>query len=345
MIAVIPTVDVEGVHGKNPYEQLVMGNIGSLEDWGVFRIARIFRNYGIVGTFFVDVYEHTLWGEGPVRKTCERLLEMDQDVQLHTHPSWRDDFHDFRQLRQLKQKRSFLPQQYDLMAKLAKEKQIEVLEHGIGLFERWLGIKPIAHRSGGYSINAATVAALRATGIPVDSSMNVSHPNSKLVWSKNSVVLKEGVLEIPITVMEHRLTLPLGRYSRLKKTSLDSCGLADFRSYIDAAEAIGLTMINFFMHSYSLMDYDRFYRKIEPDKRKAQRLEAVVKEFLQNRATTLYSCQSFHNCYREDGKGLGRVDAIPVVKDNGRRFVKRGLRFMWDLAWDIQTRLRYRARY
>ena len=63
MITVVPTIDVEGVHGRHPFQQMVLGKIGCVEDWGVYRIAEILRNYGITGTFFVDCYEYALWGE------------------------------------------------------------------------------------------------------------------------------------------------------------------------------------------------------------------------------------------------------------------------------------------
>ncbi len=57
---IIPTIDVEGVHGLRPLQQLILGEVGEQETWGPFRQAQIFQRFGIRATFFVDVYEHTL---------------------------------------------------------------------------------------------------------------------------------------------------------------------------------------------------------------------------------------------------------------------------------------------
>jgi peptidoglycan/xylan/chitin deacetylase (PgdA/CDA1 family) len=324
MVAIIPTIDVEGVHGERPFEQFVLGDVGSDEDWGVFKIARLFEEFGVKGTFFVDVYEHTLWGEKAVRRVCERLLEMGQDVQLHTHPSWRDDPYDFGFVREIKRRRSFLPQESDLMGKLSKEAQIEVLEYGIHLFERWLGTRPVAHRSGGYSINEDTVQALRIVGIPVDSSMNVSHPNSKITWSNNRVVFKNGVLEIPITVMKHELRFVLASYSMLKKTSLDSWSVENLRRYIELGKEVGPNMMNLFMHSYSLLKYDAFYRNIQPDQKKAEGLAALLKGLAEDPLANFFSCDSFYRKFLEGEIDCDDMtDDIPRVSYEGREVIRR----------------------
>ena len=142
MMTVVPTIDVEGVHGADPFGQFILGEVGDSKTWGVYRLAEIFRKYGVSATFFVDCYEHTLWGEDRMKEICQTLAEMDQDVQLHTHPAWRDDLHDYDWLRALK-KKSYFPQHLDLMAKLSFSEQVEVLEHGVELFEKWLGYRPL----------------------------------------------------------------------------------------------------------------------------------------------------------------------------------------------------------
>ena len=167
MITILPTIDVEGVHGSSPFEQMVLGEIGTEETWGVYRLANIFKRWRISATFFVDCFEHVFWGETPIEEVCVNLVELGQDVQLHTHPSWRDDSRDSLELRSLKQRKGFLPQTKDFMAKLSKDEQVQVLQHGVDLLKRWTGKKPIAHRSGGYSINQNTIEALALVGIPI----------------------------------------------------------------------------------------------------------------------------------------------------------------------------------
>ena len=243
MVVVIPTIDVEGVHGTRPFAQMVLGDIGSEESWGVYRMAEMFQEFGVSATFFVDIYEHTLWGEGPVVDVCEGLLRLGQDVQLHTHPSWRDDPRDSASLRALKRDRCYLPQHQNLMAKLSEAEQVEVLEHGIAFFERWLNTKPVAHRSGGYSIAQSTVRALRKVGIFLDSSMNRATARSEVTWSANRVVESDGFLELPVSVFEYVLRLPpsalgVNAYSKLMAVDIDNCTLDELLWFVDQAQTV-----------------------------------------------------------------------------------------------------------
>lgn len=316
MIAVIPTIDVEGVHGRLPFEQMVLGEVGDSETWGVYRIARIFNKYNLSGTFFIDCYEYTLWGEEPLKRVCNSLLEMGQDVQLHTHPSWRDDYRDSYSLRAIKKNKSYLPQNCDLMAKLSEENQLEVLEHGIELFQKWLGIKPVAHRSGGYSINEETVKALTKAGIPMDSSMNIASPNSKLVWSANRVVFKRGILELPVTVIKYTFQVPipilnLTLFSKLMKTDLDISTLEELLWFVEQADAMGLKAMNVFMHSYSLLKHDPFFKKIQPNPYNLNKLDSLLRTLSENPKVRFFNCASFLNYYRNASEDFNGPDAIP----------------------------------
>ena len=63
MFYIIPTIDVEGVHGQTPFEQMILGRVSDKE-WGIKLLAEIFNKYDVQATFFVDVFEYTLWGKG-----------------------------------------------------------------------------------------------------------------------------------------------------------------------------------------------------------------------------------------------------------------------------------------
>jgi peptidoglycan/xylan/chitin deacetylase (PgdA/CDA1 family) len=265
-LVIIPTIDVEGTHGERPFEQLVLGKVDSAEAWGIAKIAATLARYDAAGTFFMDVYEHTFWGKDVWEEACVGLAEQGQDVQLHTHPGWRDDPRDSAWLRQLKRDKSFLSPQKDFMAKLSLAEQIEVLAHGCELLESWLGQRPLAHRSGGYAVNEDTITALCQLGFKVDSSQNRAERNSELDWSINGLASKRGILEVPVTLYDRCFVsfgpAVKGTFRRLK-TAVESPA-AELIAVARQALEVGLPLMNYFMHSYSLLRMDKYFKRIAP---------------------------------------------------------------------------------
>ena len=318
MLTVIPTIDVEAVHGKRPFEQLVLGDFGGDKSWGVFRQAEIFSKFGIAATFFVDVYEYTMWGEKPLRDVCRRLIDLGQDVQLHTHPGWRIDDQDSHWLQEHRRDNSYLGPEFDFMAKLSFEQQKQVLEHGIELLEKWTGHRPIAHRSGGYSINQDTIAALSMVGIPVDSSMNCSHSNSTLTWSQNAIIEREGLVELPVTVGEYVANAGVGSvkypfYRRLMKTDLDIFDTEEFVCYARQALDQDLRLMNLFMHSYSLVDLTKGWSRLNPDPEDAVKLETTIEHLAEMDNIQFMSCKSFYEAYKSQPEIFQGSDSVPEI--------------------------------
>jgi peptidoglycan/xylan/chitin deacetylase (PgdA/CDA1 family) len=321
MLTIVPTIDTEGMHGSRPFEQFILGQVdGSSEEWGAYRIADICAANGAPATFFVDVYEYTFWGIDRMHDLCRGLVDRGFDVQLHTHPGWRDDPHDFPALRQLKREKSYLSHEQDFMAKLPLDKQVEVLEHGLSLIEDWTGVRPVAHRSGGYSINADTVTAMQRVGIELDSSMHWGHAHSQLTWSRNAVIERDGVLELPVTLMDYCFRLPGAGtiYRKSMKTDVDSCTLEELVAYVDAAAASGVTLMNLFMHSYSLLDFDQDYRRIGPDPADAAKLDRFLTLMAHRDDVRVMSCSDVLRRYRAAPGEFQGPDVVPEITANAR---------------------------
>ena len=311
MITIIPTIDVEGVHGDQPFEQLILGKTASGNS-GTLKMAELFNQYGAKGTFFIDVYEYIFWGKDKFEKLCHDLMELGQDIQLHTHPSWRDDPRDSNKIRALKKKINYFPQELDFMAKLDLNQQIEVLEHGKELLKKWTGEYPIAHRSGGYSINQNTVDALRKVNIPVDSSMHYGHINSKLTWTKNQIIEREGIIELPVTVFEVKL-LHKSIFKKIMKTDLDSCSFEEFKWYIEDCRSKDLKLVNFFLHSFSLLDMHVKFKKIESSHHKIKRMEKTLEFFSKASDCQIISVAEFYKQYKQDKAKFIGSDEIPII--------------------------------
>ena len=332
-LLIIPTIDVEGTHGNHPFEQLVLGEVGASETWGVDKISRILREHDSAGTFFTDVYEYTFWGKTPWEQVCVRLAEQGQDVQLHTHPGWRDDARDFDWIRELKRRKSFLSPEKDMMAKLSLPEQIDVLGHGSDLLYKWLGLRPIAHRSGGYSVDENTILALQELGFKVDSSQNRAHPNSKLHWTFNALTVKNDILQIPLTIYD-RCFLPLGPHwrgtFRRLKTSVRFSMDSELVAFCEIALKVGLPIMNLFMHSYSLLKMNKDVSRIEPNPKVARRLDAILRWGKEHPDVEIMSISQYYE------SELWQSHLAPTSPD----IVPR-LAHGWQLVIDLFNKVRY----
>ena len=330
MLTVIPTIDVEGVHGSDPFNQMVLGNINETEDWGVFKQAKIFKKYNISATFFIDVYEYSMWGEDKLKDVCLKLVDMGQDVQLHTHPGWRVDARDSEWLQQHRKKNSYLGSSKDLMSKLTLDEQINVLEHGMELMHKWTGCYPIAHRSGGYSINADTIEALSQVGIPIDSSMYHGHPNSLETWTKNAIHEKNNVIELPVTLANYTGLIKVFNsdikfYQRLMKTDIDVFDLYEFKKYYNYAIKKDIKLLNMFMHSYTLMGYKKDFSKFWPDYKNEKKLIDSLEWLLDKNDVQIISCKEFFDLYKKDPNAFKGSDAVPDIPLKYTKMLRYGL--------------------
>jgi hypothetical protein len=221
------------------------------------------------------------------------------------------------------------------MAKLSFEQQKQVLEHGIDLLEKWTGQRPIAHRSGGYSINQNTISALSAVGIPVDSSMNCSHPNSVVTWSKNAIIEKDGLVELPVTVGEYVAYAGVGSvkfpfYRRLMKTDLDIFSSEEFICYARQAFDQDLRLMNLFMHSYSLIDLTKGWSRLQPDPYDKAKLEATIEHLAKMGNVQFMNCRAFYEAYNTSPEMFQGSDLVPkiplkiskMIKYGGRRLIR-----------------------
>lgn len=315
MLTIVPTVDTEGFHGSAPFERFILGKVdGSDEEWGAFRIQDICRCNSASATFFTDVTESIYWGENKFRDLTRRLADGGADVQLHTHPEYRGPKESAS--RQPAAERILGPSAGRIrgpMTGLTFDQQRAFLEVGVDMIKRWTGTAPVAHRSGGYAINADTVRALSAVGIPLDSSMNSSHANSKITWSRNAIVERDGVVELPVTIQDYTLGLAgADVYRRAIKTDINACSVSELVAYVDDTVASGVTLMNLFMHSYSLLRFDRRYRRFSPDRGAARRLDRFLALMRKRGDVRVMTCAQVLARYRKSPSEFIGPDLVPT---------------------------------
>lgn len=221
------------------------------------------RRAGLRGVFFVNVYESALWGEDVLRDLCRRISAGGHEVGLHTHPACRYD----RRRRK--------------MFEYSAKEQLKIVEDGLTMLRDWLpDHRAVAHRAGAYGLDEHTLTALRRHGIRVDSSMFHSHPNCRVTWSKNAVVEREALFEIPVTGFFRRAEYVLAGVSLRKrttfvKTDIDWASLDELKRFVGWAET-GPGVTALFMHSYSLIRFDRRYSKPRRNEEKVKKLRSFL---------------------------------------------------------------------
>jgi peptidoglycan/xylan/chitin deacetylase (PgdA/CDA1 family) len=240
---VIVTVDVESLPSLPLPRQMDL-TCEQQTPCGLTHMARMLKERGLAGTFFLNVYEYKSWGEPVLRDIATRLQADGHDVALHTHPQWAYD--------------PARPYMYDYSA----EDQNRIIADGVRLLQQWTGRPVVAHRAGAYSANRDTIAALARNGILLDSSLFLDHPHSRLNGlglPANAPSMIGSVLEIPVTVYRRHERPPvigplLPAYVAVGKVDVGSIATTqEATAALDALVAADLPFIVVFLHSFSFM--------------------------------------------------------------------------------------------
>jgi hypothetical protein len=182
------------------------------DDYGIGLITDTLGEYGFQATFFVEPLVALVNGHDDTKAVFDFLLERNQDVQLHIHPT----FQFYAEFLNANRAAATPPSTCDLLSSFDATAQQELIERAATLHAQFAGIRPVAFRAGCFAANSVTLRCLGRAGIRLDTSFNPCYDD----WSfhgepmtPNEVRHIEGVWEIPVTVA--RTPLPEG-YGGLK---------------------------------------------------------------------------------------------------------------------------------
>jgi peptidoglycan/xylan/chitin deacetylase (PgdA/CDA1 family) len=261
-------------------------------------IVDICAQFDIKAVFFVSVYEHCKFDKKTIAEAVQYLADKGHDVQLHTHPYWCYG--------------------RDYLRQFSLAKQTEIIAYGRDLLFEWLGRYPIAHRAGAYGINQETIKALRANNIPIDSSMYYQHRNCKLCWSKNRIVEKKGIIEIPLTGIYRQHHLSLANFKikyrqKFIKTDIDWCSPEELIHFVRAAKANDIKIMNLFLHSYSLLRFDPRSGEVADDPKKCHNLQQFLQTCINDHNVRFITMPQFQELYHRKPREFIGSDMVPVV--------------------------------
>ena len=297
----IITIDAENLQTPFSRRLYTQDLIYNDQDLGVPQILELTKQFSCPATFFLNVFEHRVWGNERMAWIASEILEAGGDVQLHTHPVWSFD-----------SRRKYM-WEYSL------GEQIEIIRRGKELVNQWIGKYPIAHRAGAYGLDQNTLVALRENNIPIDSSMFYTHPNCKITWSRNKVVEKSGVIEVPITGFYRDRCWKVGPVKIKKdrafvKTDVNWASLGELRRFVEEAKKSDIRVVNLFMHSYSLIKWNEEYTIFEPDDEDIEKFMRLLEFVRSDRDIEVITMREFYKRYKRDPKGFIGSDYVPVFK-------------------------------
>jgi hypothetical protein len=235
---------------------------------------RALADHDLRGVFFLEPLFATRFGLDPLAEVAGLLLEAKQDVQLHLHTEWVDEAR-VPIVPGMHRKQNF-------MRNFSLEDQIRLIGAGKELL-RSAGIPTIhGFRAGSFGLNRDTLRALRASGVPSDSSLNSAIPGaiadlgiSAVPWGP---VLIDAVVEYPITVFEDRR-------GHLRPLQLGACSFAELRDVLWHAHDHGSDCVVILSHNFETMNQ----RRDRPDAVVAKRLTALCK-FLDDHRDAFRTC-------------------------------------------------------
>ncbi len=270
---VMVTIDVESLE-THPLPSQVDPVCDNGKRCGLMEIVRMLNEHGLKGTFFLNVYEHTRFGEPAMRDIAVELENAGQDVELHTHPETVYD-----------------PARSE-MYQYSLEEQKAIIKEGVRLLQSWTGRTVIGHRAGAYGADENTLRALEDNGIYWDSSMFWTHPKSHLdaLGQPRNLPWRFGkVTELPVSVY-HRDDHPAGLgglfapVSVVRKVDVDwLINEGEARTAIKELVAADVPVLVVFLHSFSLMQEDVAEGEILTDQHSIDMFNVIFDEISKDR--------------------------------------------------------------
>lgn len=204
----------------------------------------LLKRYGLKATFFVESLFAEGFGLAPLAEIVDLIGSAGQEVQLHLHPEWVDKF-----------PTPILPGRSGLnLRDFTEEEQKTLIGKGLDNLRR-CGLGGIdAFRAGSYGADFATLRALKAYGIPYDTSYNYCYRNSSCSLHTDRPLVQpallEGIYEIPIGFFEERP-------GRFRHTQLTACSLAELIFLLQQAHRQAWYSLVLVSHSFELLNSTR----------------------------------------------------------------------------------------
>ncbi len=211
-------------------------------EYGLRYQAELLRDHGLTGVFFVEPLFSGRFGAAPLAEIVGLLRERDQEVQLHLHTEWLDEwptplFDDSRGKTQY-------------LFQLSADDQRRVVADGLARLTEAGADGVNCLRAGSFGFNADTLDAAAAAGLTFDSSYNATAYGPASGVAAGQILVEahrdRGVVEVPMTVYDTRM-------SGLRHVQLGACSFAEIEQLLWAAAEERRQSFVLLSHNFELL--------------------------------------------------------------------------------------------
>jgi hypothetical protein len=307
------------VRHKPVAEPMVYGVVDGKEEALGF-LLETFDRYQIRATFFVECANYFYFGDDPMRGVITRLKAASQDIQLHVHPVWLS----FNQDPVI----GIFPRHDDCSGREFDELK-QAFSVCIGIFERWVGHKPLAIRTGSMKVDETVYRVMWELGIPLSSNiaMGIFPPKEPQLRHFSGRHRIHGVMELPIFTYQDS---GIAGRNHMKSLQITSCSWPEMKFLLRKARALGIENIVVLTHpSEYIKKADFQYRRLTRNRVNQSRLRNLC-EFIRNHPEEFIAADfsSQHLNWQASELMQARL-AVPSIYAAGRKLHNK----LNDLVW------------
>lgn len=279
-----------------------------------------FERYQIVATFFVECANYFYFGDQPMLSVVNRLKAAAQDIQLHVHPVWLS-FNENPDI-------GLFPRHDDCSGREFDELK-QAFSVCIDIFERWVGRKPLAIRTGSMRVDENVYHVMRELGIPLSSNiaMGIFQPKEPQLWHDSGRHSIHGVMELPIfTYWESGNA----RRKHLKSLQITSCSWPEMKHLLWKARKSGIENIVVLTHPSEYIKKSDFqYRRLIRNRVNQTRLQNLCEFISQHRDEFVAADFSSQQLAWRASELKQSTIAVPSIYTAGRKLHNK----LNDLLW------------
>jgi len=243
------TVDTEfSINGafSDPYNAIPMGEPrvhcpADGRDNGLPFILETLNDTGLQATFFVETANIAYFGDAPMGRVVNTLLQSSQDVQFHLHPCWQafssPDW----------QEKVLRSTPCDQSAELPIDALSSLIRQGIDTFERWGADRPLALRTGNVSAGPNVYAAMENCDLSLASNiaMGYAPPSDPKLHLKGGLHRIGAVTEVPI--------LSYRQLNGLRILAITSTSWPETKALLGIARRSGISPVVILTHPFEFI--------------------------------------------------------------------------------------------